>query len=44
MNSGELEARNDAQHRREGLTLPEDTRADLARIAKATALEAQLPF
>lgn len=41
---GELEARNDAQHRREGLTLPEDTRADLSRIARATALEAHLPF
>jgi LDH2 family malate/lactate/ureidoglycolate dehydrogenase len=41
---GELEARNDAKHRREGLTLPEDTRADLARIARLTGLEAKLPF
>jgi LDH2 family malate/lactate/ureidoglycolate dehydrogenase len=41
---GELEARNDAKHRREGLALPEDTRADLARIARLTGLEAKLPF
>jgi LDH2 family malate/lactate/ureidoglycolate dehydrogenase len=35
---GEIEARNDAKHRREGLTLPEDTRADLARIAAAAGV------
>ena len=31
---GEIEARNDARHRREGLTLPPDTLADLAKIAQ----------
>src|SRR5688572_22776000 len=41
---GEIEARNDAKHRVEGLALPEDTLADLKRIAKETGLEAKLPF
>jgi len=30
---GEIEARNDAKHRREGLVLPADTLADLATLA-----------
>lgn len=41
---GEMEARNDAKNRKEGLALPEDTRADLRRIAHATGLEAKLPI
>lgn len=41
---GEIEARNNEKNRREGLTLPEDTRADLARIAKLTGLGSKLPF
>lgn len=41
---GEMEARNDVKHRAEGLTLPQDTLDDLARIAKETGLEAKLPF
>jgi LDH2 family malate/lactate/ureidoglycolate dehydrogenase len=40
---GEIEDNNDAQFRREGLALPEDTRADLRRIAQATGLTAQCP-
>jgi LDH2 family malate/lactate/ureidoglycolate dehydrogenase len=40
---GEMEARKDEQNRRERLTLPDDTRADLARIAKLTGLETKLP-
>jgi LDH2 family malate/lactate/ureidoglycolate dehydrogenase len=40
---GEIEDNNDAQCRREGLALPEDTRADLRRIAQATGLVAQCP-
>ena len=40
---GEIEDHNDAQFRREGLALPEDTRADLRRIAQATGLTAQCP-
>jgi LDH2 family malate/lactate/ureidoglycolate dehydrogenase len=40
---GEIEDHNDAQCRREGLALPEDTRADLRRIAQATGLVAQCP-
>lgn len=35
---GEIEARNDARHRRDGLALPEDTLADLARVAKDAGL------
>jgi LDH2 family malate/lactate/ureidoglycolate dehydrogenase len=38
---GEIEARNDGRNRREGLALPEDTLADLARIAGETGLEAR---
>lgn len=41
---GEIEARNDERNRREGLRLPEDTRADLARIAAETGLADRLPF
>lgn len=40
---GEIEDRNDAKWRREGLTLPEDTLVDLRRIAQDTGLEAHLP-
>jgi LDH2 family malate/lactate/ureidoglycolate dehydrogenase len=31
---GEIEARNEDRHRREGLTLPEQTRTDLSRVAQ----------
>ena len=40
---GEMEARNDLANRRDGLSLPEDTRADLLRIARETGLTAQCP-
>ena len=39
-----LEARNEAQNRAEGLLLPEDTLADLRKLARAHQLEALLPF
>jgi LDH2 family malate/lactate/ureidoglycolate dehydrogenase len=35
---GEIEARNDAKHRREGLLLPADTLADLQRVAREAGL------
>ena len=38
---GEIEARNNERNRREGLLLPDDTVADLTRIARETALDAQ---
>jgi LDH2 family malate/lactate/ureidoglycolate dehydrogenase len=41
---GEIEARNDARNRKEGIQFPEDTLADLKRIARETGLEAKLPF
>lgn len=41
---GEMEARNDAKNRKQGLALPQDTRADLQRIARATGPEAKLPL
>ena len=41
---GEIEARNDVKHRAEGLVLPADTLADLARIARDTGLVSRLPF
>ena len=41
---GELEAKNDLLNRRDGLSFPNDTLADLARIARDTGLEAKLPF
>jgi LDH2 family malate/lactate/ureidoglycolate dehydrogenase len=40
---GEMEARNDAKNRRQGLVFPDDTLADLRRIAGETGLEANLP-
>ncbi|MGY4238327.1 LDH2 family malate/lactate/ureidoglycolate dehydrogenase [Bradyrhizobium sp. USDA 4449] len=41
---GEIEARNDTDHRRDGLTLPVDTLADLRRVAEVYGLRHQLPF
>jgi LDH2 family malate/lactate/ureidoglycolate dehydrogenase len=41
---GEIESGNDARNRREGLLFPDDTLADLRRIAKETGLESKLPF
>jgi len=41
---GEMEANNDVRNRRDGLQLPEDTLADLRRIAKETGLETSLPL
>ena len=41
---GEMEANNDVRNRREGLQLPDDTIADLRRIAKETGLEGKLPL
>lgn len=41
---GEIEARNDAQNRRDGVLLPDDTRADLAKLAKDHGLMEKLPF
>lgn len=41
---GEMEARNDVTHRKQGLALPDDTCADLKRIARATGLEGKLPL
>ncbi|MDB5808136.1 MAG: putative oxidoreductase YbiC [Betaproteobacteria bacterium] len=41
---GEMEANNNIANRRDGLALPEDTLADLARIADETGLTSQLPF
>jgi LDH2 family malate/lactate/ureidoglycolate dehydrogenase len=41
---GEMENNSDAKFRREGLQLPEDTVADLRRIAKETGLEGKLPL
>ncbi len=41
---GEMEARNDVKNRRDGLHLPEDTLADLSRIADETNLRHLLPF
>ena len=39
---GEIEARNDARYREEGLLLPEDTLADLAKIAKQVGVPLNL--
>ena len=39
---GEIEARNDARNRREGLLLPDDTIADLERIARETGRNSRL--
>ena len=41
---GEIEANNDIANRRDGLALPDDTLADLARIARETGLTGKLPF
>ncbi len=41
---GEMENKSDAKFRREGLQLPDDTVADLRRIAKETELEGKLPL
>ena len=41
---GEIEANNDKRNRKEGLQLPDDTLADLKRIARETGLESKLPF
>ena len=41
---GEIEARTDANNRREGLLLPDDTRADLRRLAGELDLTDRLPF
>jgi LDH2 family malate/lactate/ureidoglycolate dehydrogenase len=41
---GEIEARNNERNRTDGLELPEDTLADLKRIAKDMGLHAKLPF
>jgi LDH2 family malate/lactate/ureidoglycolate dehydrogenase len=41
---GEIEAKNNEKHRKEGITFPEDTLTDLQRIAKETGLESKLPF
>jgi LDH2 family malate/lactate/ureidoglycolate dehydrogenase len=40
---GEMEARNNERNRREGIQFPDDTLADLRRIAKETGLESRLP-
>ncbi len=41
---GEMEAKNDARNRASGITFPEDTLADLRRIAEETGLKALLPL
>ena len=41
---GEIEANNDKRNRREGILFPDDTLADLRRIAKETGLESKLPL
>jgi LDH2 family malate/lactate/ureidoglycolate dehydrogenase len=41
---GEIEARNDAKNRREGLLLPEDTLTDLRKVASEYGLHELLPF
>jgi LDH2 family malate/lactate/ureidoglycolate dehydrogenase len=39
---GEIEARNDARHRKEGLQFPDETLADLIKIARQAGLESKL--
>ncbi len=39
---GEMEARNDARHREQGIQFPDDTMADLQRIAAETGLQTLL--
>jgi LDH2 family malate/lactate/ureidoglycolate dehydrogenase len=41
---GEIEARNDARNRQEGLSLPEDTLHDLRQLAGGYSLQKLLPF
>jgi LDH2 family malate/lactate/ureidoglycolate dehydrogenase len=41
---GEIEANNDARNRKNGILFPDDTLADLRRIARETGLEARLPL
>ncbi|HEY0910768.1 MAG TPA: Ldh family oxidoreductase [Bradyrhizobium sp.] len=41
---GELEARADLRHRRDGLLLPADTREDLRKLANEFGLQSELPF
>ncbi len=41
---GEIEARNEVQGRRDGLSLPRDTLADLARLADEHGCRPLLPF
>ncbi|MGY2050251.1 Ldh family oxidoreductase [Methylobacterium sp. JK268] len=41
---GEIEALNDARHRRDGLDLPADTRADLRRLAEDLGIDPGLPL
>jgi LDH2 family malate/lactate/ureidoglycolate dehydrogenase len=41
---GEIEARNDAENRRKGLLLPEDTMNDLRKLANETGQSDKLPF
>ena len=41
---GEIEARNDLRHRRDGLTLADETRADLRRLAAEFALDDMADF
>jgi LDH2 family malate/lactate/ureidoglycolate dehydrogenase len=40
---GEMEARNDARQRTQGITYPDGTIADLRRIATETGLKGLLP-
>ena len=41
---GELEARNEQENRKRGLSLPDDTLADLKAIAQSNGLQSLLPF
>jgi LDH2 family malate/lactate/ureidoglycolate dehydrogenase len=41
---GEIEANNDKRNRRDGIQFPDDTLADLRRIANETGLESKLPL
>jgi LDH2 family malate/lactate/ureidoglycolate dehydrogenase len=41
---GEIEARNDLRHRREGLLLPADTVVDLLKLGAATGVQAPTAF
>ena len=41
---GEIEANNDKRNRRDGIQFPDDTLADLRRIAGEAGLEGKIPF